>query len=166
MNPADKRMREAALSLHALHWRDREWLLRRLLPGMRTAIRSLLKELRALGIAPEVGLGDVPCPDVPDTLEGATVHTEDAAIIDAASPADILRLFTSDAQGRLTAVLMQARAWRWRQAVWDALTPLQKKHLTEAIAQPAHDLPQAWRGALLHAYAAHLRAPHTVRPTP
>lgn len=164
MNPADKRMRAAALSLHALHWRDREWLLRRLLPGMRTAVRSLLKELRALGIAPGVGVGDEAGPEVPDTSDGAAIHAEDAAIIDAASPADILRLFTSDSEPRLPAVLMRARAWRWRRAVWDGLTPLQKNHITESIAQQTHDLPAAWREALLHAFAAHLRARQAAGP--
>jgi hypothetical protein len=161
MNPADKRLREAALTLHALHWRDREWLLRRLLPGMRVGLRSLLAELRALGIAPGIGAAGEALPEAQEDA----IHAEDAAIIDAATPAEILGFFAGDAESRLPSILLGTRAWRWRQAVWDGLTPLQKSRIAEAMAHQAHELPPAWREALLHALAQHLRARQAQKTT-
>lgn len=156
MNPADQRLRQAALSLHALHRRDREWLLRRLLPGMRAGLRTLLRELRALGIAPGIGvLGDA----LPEAQEGLVLNAADTAIIDAASAAEILGLFANDAQQRLPAILMRLRAWRWREAVWDAMSPLQRSRVAEGGAPDMGELPAAWRDALLHALAQTLRVP-------
>jgi hypothetical protein len=160
MNASDKRLRQAALSLHALHWRDREWLLRRLLPGVRAGLRALLRELRTLGIAPGVGVvGDA----LPEVQEGLALNAEDAAIIDAASASEILGAFASDAQQGLPAILLRLRAWRWRDAVWDGLTPLQRNRVSEAGPPDTRAMPVAWRDALLHALAQSLRAPTSER---
>jgi hypothetical protein len=145
-------MREAALSLHGLHWRDREWLLRRLLPGARTAIRMLLKELRTLGIAPGLGTDD----DLPAADDNPALNAEDVAAIDAAAPAAIFGLFASEPE-YLPPLLMRLRPWRWREAVWQLATPLQRSRIVDASAVDAHALPAAWRDALLHAIAQALR---------
>lgn len=160
MTPADKRMREAALSLHALHWRDREWLLRRLLPGARSTLRMLLKELRGLGIMPGLGASI----DLPAAEDHPGMNAEDVATLDAAAPAAIFGLFASEPEC-LPPLLMRLRPWRWREAVWELATPLQRSRIVDAPAVVVQALPAAWRDALLHAIAQRLReGAETERP--
>jgi hypothetical protein len=153
MTASDSRLRQAALALNALHKRDQEWLLRRLLPGPRNALRSLLNELRSLGIAR--GLSLTPA-SLPEARENSSLNKSDVAVIDAADPGTILALL-SRYPDQFMATLLAARSWPWAQAIWEQLPSLQRNRMLDMIACAPDSASAPWLDALLYAMASDLR---------
>ena len=147
----DLRMREAALVLHGLHWRDRLWLLRKLLPAWRGNLARLLGELRQLGI--EQAFGDSHA--LPPSLAHASLDDTELALVSQASSSQILALL-ADEPVPLQAHALALHAWPWRQAVWKSLGSLQRRRLL-AHASADQPLPPCVAAALLAALAAALR---------
>jgi hypothetical protein len=149
-NEQDARLRQAALVLHGLHWRDRLWLLRQLLPAWRSSLRGLLDELRALGIDASLGAqADLPAVLALGALDGASVQR-----IDQASAVEMMQLLRGQAPA------LQARAlvlhdWRWRKDFWAATPAFYKRRLDEYWPQPGAISRLAALG-LLHALATAL----------
>lgn len=146
------RLRSAALSLHGLHWRDRQWLLRRLLPAWRQRLRGLLGELRSLGVEPALAGGQ----DLPPSLASNGLDAGSLALIDQAAPEHLRRLLAQQPES-VQALVLCLHDWRWRKAVWEGWSWLHRRRLHEQIAC-AGQLRPALAEALLHALAESLCA--------
>lgn len=143
-----ERLRKAALTLHGLSRQDQVWLLRRLLPAMRTPLQALLWQLRGLGIAPDMAPDDNALPPVEENvgLDAARVTLVDAA--------DVRRVATVLAHQpeQLQATLLMLRPWQWRADYWHSLSAFQRSRMTELCAV-APRLSPAMLDALLHGLA-------------
>ncbi|WP_151448616.1 hypothetical protein [Lacisediminimonas profundi] len=146
------RLRSAAFSLHGLHWRDRRWLLRQLLPAWRQRLRGLLRELRSLGVEPALAGGQ----DLPPSLASDGLEAGSLALIDQATPEHMRRLLAQQPES-LQAFVLCLHDWRWRKAVWDGWSWLHRRRLLEQVPR-AGQLRPALAQALLHALAESLPA--------
>lgn len=150
----DLRLREAALVLHGLHWRDRLWLLRRLMPGWRRSLRAMLRELRQIGIEPSFGS----CQEIPAVLALPGLDATALALVDQATPQRMRALLASEPT-QVQAWIFCLWGWRWRAAVWKDMSGLQRRRLRAAM--PADDNPRAGVGtALLASLAWTLQGDH------
>jgi hypothetical protein len=151
--PDSDRFRKAALALHGLSGRDQAWLLRRLLPATRASLQSLLRQLRALGIAPGMVSDET---TLPAAAENTALNPGDVGLIDAASVSRAAAVLARQPE-QLQAVLLCLHAWRWRAAYWDSLPAFQRSRMVELLAG-APRLRAAMLDALLHAFADALGA--------
>lgn len=153
MNPHDQdaRLREAALVLHGLHWRDRLWLLRKLLPAWRGRLAALLRELRGLGIEPSFGgSADLPACLPFSGLDGAAL-----GLVDQAPAARIHALLAAEAP-TMQAIIFSLHAWRWRETVWREMSGLQRRRLL-AQGRALETLTRGAAEAVLASLVAALR---------
>lgn len=142
------RMREAALVLHGLHWRDRLWLLRRLMPVWRRGLSSLLKELRRLGMEPSLGCAHE-LPPLYASNFALNFAPDSAALarVEQATPAQIAALLRNEPPSMQARVLC-LHAWPWREALWKRMSTLQRlRVLAHASAEPS--LPRGMAVAIL-----------------
>jgi hypothetical protein len=155
----DARMREAALVLHGLHWRDRLWLLRKLLPSWRSRLAGLLRELRELGIEPAFGgSADLPACLPLSGLDGAAL-----SVVDQASSARIQALLAAEAP-TMQAIIFSLHAWRWRETVWRDFSGLQRRRLL-AQAKALELLTRGAAEAVLATLATALREEGAAKTT-
>lgn len=150
------RLRAAALVLHGLHWRDRRWLLRRLLPGWRQSLSGLLAELRKLGMATDAC--ELPSP--PACLPGVVLAAAglDASLlaeVDRCEAASVLRVLAGQPE-HVQHLALILHDWRWRDSVWRALPRLHRLRLA-GHAEAAGNLAPRLGAALLFALASRLR---------
>lgn len=145
------RFRKAALALHGLSARDRVWLLRRLSPSMRAPLQSLLRQLRALGIAPGVRPDESAPPPVE---ENTALDAAEVALVDAAGIRQVTVVMAGQAE-QLQAVLLDMHPWRWRAELWDGLSAFQRSRMAELSAAAPRPRP-AMLDALLHGFATSL----------
>jgi hypothetical protein len=151
-SPADATplARKAALLLHALGERDRQWLIDQLSEAERGAVQGLVGELRALGIPPDPGLldevadgrrppgdgsdrpstsGAPPRQDVGDDPRSGSSSLLALDRADLALLAGILR----DEPPGLVATLLAARSWPWRQALLQHLDFSHRRQVEEQL---------------------------------
>jgi hypothetical protein len=107
----------AALRLYGLHALDREWLLLRLAPATRKILRTLIADLRRLGIDRSCSMQDLLPACATGDFALATNHIE---AIDGAG-AERMRVFLGQQNERLRAMILYAHRWRWSRTVWAAL---------------------------------------------
>lgn len=136
--------RRAALALHALGARDREWLLAQLPIEDRRAVQLLLDELNELGIPPDASILNEALA-TSESVEAATSHG-------IGEPADLIGL--TAALQREAPVLqgmflsaMDALQQRAIQSNWDAQfqampSPQPQSHWTPALCQA---VAESWR---------------------
>jgi hypothetical protein len=147
------RFRKAALALHGLSRRDRAWLLRRLSPSMRAPLQSLLRQLRGLGIAPDVRPDESALPPVEQNV---ALDAAQVALVDAAGIRWVTTVMAGQAE-QLQAVLLDMHPWRWRAEFWDGLSAFQRTRMAELSAAAPKPRP-AMLDALLHGFATVLSA--------
>jgi len=130
MNTAiSSRVRQAALTLHAMAPQDAAWLLQQLPAIEAVELQALLEELRSLGIPSdptlldELRMGDGVFP-VPAARVGVDVHklTVEAMMDElGAARADLLLHILKPEPVALLAFLLSMRSWPWADALLAAL---------------------------------------------
>lgn len=146
------RLRSVALTMHTLDRRDQVWLLRRLLPGIRSTLRNLLRELRGLGFSRHFGALAV---ELPPAVENSALSQDDVRTIDQASPGTVAALVMRQPD-MVQRALLHARPWQWRAAVWEQMSPIRRSLLLEAL--PLSAMPARKLDALLFGFVRLLLA--------
>ncbi|MBC5785099.1 hypothetical protein H8N03_19285 [Ramlibacter sp. USB13] len=148
MTPVDIAMdplRTAAMTLHALPARDREWLLARLVERQRHLLRPLLQELQDLGIPGDPGLLQAL------QQQDAQAATPEAAWPETLGAAELARLVEVLAQEPpgLTRSLLAMRAWNWAPQLLAAIGADRRRQVQEIpLRAPAPALQAAILQAL------------------
>jgi hypothetical protein len=129
-------LRRAALSLHALFEKDRDWILASLPAEQASALRPLLTELRELGIPADARLlGPLLAVPAAQDVSRPGVGTLDAGIFSA-----LARILESE-PAEVTAALVTDDAWPWRtqllQAFSSAFANDVKRSAAAAVRAPA-----------------------------
>lgn len=144
-------VRKAALLLHALHDRDRGWLLERLPDSDRSGLRSLLAELEALGIpvdrdlldevirpARDAGSSPRAAVDGPESQPKAVsedrVRDETVRSLEQAAP-DRLATILRDEPAGLIAVLLAVHPWPWKDHLLKMLGPMKLRQVEGLMAR-------------------------------
>lgn len=143
-----ERLRKAALTLHGLSRQDQAWLLRRLLPAMRTPLQALLGQLRGLGITPDVAPHDSA---LPPAEENTALDAAEVTLVDAADARRVATVLAHQPE-QLQAALLMLRPWQWRAAYWHSLSAFQRSRISE-LSAVAPRLRPAMHDALLHGLA-------------
>lgn len=146
------RLRSVALTMHTLDRRDQRWLLRRLLPGVRSTLRHLLRELQSLGFSRYFGALAV---ELPPAMENAALNQDDARMIDEANPGMVVALVLRQPD-LVQRALLHARPWQWRAMVWEQMSPIRRSLLLEPL--PSSAMPAPKLDALLFGFARLLEA--------
>lgn len=137
------RLRSVALTMHTLDRRDQSWLLRRLLPGVRSTLQNLLRELRGLGFAQHL---DVLAVGLPTPMQNVGMNQDDVGKIDQANPGTISAILMRQPD-LVQRALIHAYPWRWRAAVWEQMGPIRRSLLLEPL--PLSAMPACKLNALL-----------------
>ena len=144
--PANKR---AALALHGLSARDREWVLSQLGASDREVVSAHLDELESLGFPN----------DVSDIVEEALADRQpvnqipEVEIIDAAAPKIVHRVL-KDEQPATLALIMEYHPWRWQKRVMRALGRAKGRAIRAAITQREFAASEAVQRAVMGSLAA------------
>src|SRR5262245_31876099 len=118
MSISEKR---AALELHNLSSRDREWVLRRLAPVEQARVKPLLAELEAMNIRFDIDGYDKPQAGLPNN--GVNIMSpppSTRSLLRGASAGDVIRVL-SDEPRWLVDTVLAIEPWRWGAAVRHAL---------------------------------------------
>ncbi len=134
---------QAALSLHAMHASDRQWLLDRLPVSQRSRLASMLDELEQLGVPREPVLldevsGEPPAPPVHPLAERLREH-------DARNLCHAL-----ESEPDVVAVALLGRAGPWKRDVLAGMPPARRAAIEEAVDR-ASPLPDRTYEALCDA---------------
>ena len=151
--PTPTRFQKAALMLHGLSRRDQAWLLKRLLPAVRSILQPLLNELRGLGIAPGVGADDGSPPPVTCDV---VLHKDAVAVVNESHSNHALKVLGRQPE-RVQAALIGMHDWLWKPTFCDSLSMFQRSALT-AVVPNALPLRPLMLDALLQAFATELEA--------
>ena len=143
-----ERLRKAALTLHGLSRQDQVWLLRRLLPAMRMPLQALLRQLRGLGIAPDMAPNDS---TLPPAEENIGLDAAEVTLVDGAGARRVATVLAHQPE-QLQAVLLMLRPWQWRADYWHSLSAFQRSRMSE-LWVVAPKLSPAMLDALLHGLA-------------
>jgi len=141
------RFRSVALTMHTLDRRDQVWLLRRLLPGVRSTLRDLLSELQGLGFSRHFGVLAI---DLPAAVENVALNQDDVRIIELASPVIVAALVMRQPD-LVQRALLHARPWQWRAVVWEQMSPVRRSLLLDPL--PSSAMPASKLDALLFGFA-------------
>jgi hypothetical protein len=129
--------RRAALVVHALPDRDREWLLQRIAPPQRQLLEPLLQELEAIGIPRAPGL----LQDMRGASGGQAMEQD--------AQAESLRRVLEAEPLQLTAAILSLRDWPLAARFAAALGP--QRRAAALLAAPGVPAPPALRDAVLQA---------------
>lgn len=177
--------RRAALTVHALHGRDRAWLLAQLSADDRERLLPMLSELTALGITADPGLlADVDGRGaVATALEAPQLRLSVPVPVDATGPQDAAQRFANQhaALGRLEpglasrllqaeppgliAQVLSIQAWPWRDAVLEQLGPVKRRRVQEdldKLRRQVRPQPAALHRALMQALCSRSTEPATM----
>lgn len=131
--------RQAALLLHTLAPRDRDWMLSQLTPAQQDEARRLLAELGELGVPSDPSL-------LRDVLGAATERapaggTPAAAVAGRPTvermsrlPAGTVAALLQQEPDALVARVLRIAAWPWRDAVLDVLGPTRRRRLQDVAS--------------------------------
>lgn len=113
--------KRAALQLHQLSSRDREWVLSRLAPVEQARVKPLLAELEAMNIRFEVDGDAKPAASSGDDMPVVTKTKPSArSLLREASAADVARVLSHEPAWLVDAVLA-IEAWPWANSVRHSL---------------------------------------------
>lgn len=134
---------QAALSLHAMHASDRQWLLEQLPVSQRSRLVSMLDELEQLGVPREPVLLD----EVSNEPPAAPLHpfVERLREQDARHLCQVL-----ESEPDVVAVALLGRAGPWKHDVLAGLPPARREAIEEALKR-ASSLPDGTYEALCEA---------------
>jgi hypothetical protein len=137
--------RQAALLLHGLAARDREWMLAQLNDGQAGELRALLDELQALGIPADADLIGAASragqrADMPDA------PAQPGAVLATAAANRIHALLAAEPD-RLVALAIASSAWPWKERVLSLLGEERSLRIRE-LAMLTNPGPQARRAVL------------------
>ncbi|MGJ7502496.1 hypothetical protein ACSFBF_19210 [Variovorax sp. ZT5P49] len=162
-------VRHAALLLHAMAPADRSWMLDALPQQERAELAPLLEELEALGIERDPALidaatsGDELAAPAYEIVVGTPrpAATSDEAMLHALDVEQVPTLadiFRTEPAG-LVAELLSLADWPWREALLQAMEPVQRRKIEAHLAAttPASQTPPGLRAALISMVAARLR---------
>lgn len=150
--------RQAALLLHAMPSRDREWAMSQLDPADRVELLALLDELQALSIPADRALLKEAI-GTPPVWVGAEPQGRNEGIIALVTGLDQLdetglrSLFgmLQREPPRLVAVLLRLHDWRWRSRLLESLGRERRRQIEAALAELAGGVPENLGRALLNA---------------
>lgn len=148
-------MRRAALCLHALSPADRRWMLRMLPDEQSVALKSMLHELKAMGIPRDpdlVGLKDAVESD------SAVLPERQAAARERVDKAELAAL-ASVLEGEpreLVAAVIGGEEWSWQKALLKTYAPVERRWLSEIATKCQQDLPVAVRECLIDLVSSRL----------
>ncbi len=134
--------RRAALLLHALPERDRHWLLTQLLPARREMLRTLLLELRELGIpADQAWLRDVISSGTSRTRElnsvphevGTAPSDSRQTALEQASAMTLAEVLRDESPGAI-ARLLALQSWPWAGAFMELLSTIKRRQVEDIMA--------------------------------
>lgn len=168
--------RQAALMLHSMPVGDRDWLLAQLNDSQRESMQTLLKDLSGLGIPPgrrfaatsvidtegvNTPAGQVEQPTVQDlAVPEAAVPIEYAGLFNA-DPGKLVRLAAVE-PARLTALLLRAYDWPWRDALLAQVGAIKRRQIEVVLAELDRDcfsgVPTKLAAALIADVAAQITA--------
>jgi len=140
--------KRAALALHGLAEKDREWVLSQLAASDVETLSGHLDELEELGFPGEV-------PDLVDEAIAGDrpLHiTAEVRNIDAAAPKLVHRVL-KDEQASTLALIMGDHPWRWRKQVMRLLGRAKRSAVQEAIAQRGNPVSDAVRTGVIKSLA-------------
>ena len=159
--------RHAALLLHAMAPADRDWMLRTLPPRERAELEPLLAELEALGIERDPALIEAAttgsAQDRFDVQTPPPVAMSDETMLHALDDervAVLARMLRAEPAG-LVAEWLNLAAWPWRDAVLQAMEPMQRRRIEAHLAgmPVGSSTPPALRAMLVSTIADRLREP-------
>lgn len=172
--------RHAALLLHAMAPADRNWMLDALPPQERAELVPLLAELEALGIERDPALidaatsegefGESPPPlhGIGDDAPRPEPMSDEAMLraLDAGQVLALAEILRAEPAG-LVAEWLDIAHWPWRDALLQAMEPLQRRKVEAQLATvpPAAQTPPGLRAALISMVAAKLRG-HSLADEP
>ena len=152
--------KKAALSLHELNRRDRQWLLKRLSSAHRRELRKALLELDKLGIPQQQGWLSA--------LESAKAGMADAdpgspawaaATLDnslARANADRVKRILAQEPDIVVATVLAGGDWPWSREILSVYKGAQRKRLEKLQIQRRKDVPEKVTRSLLRALARRL----------
>ncbi len=149
-------LRKAALCLHAMPPRDREWLLSQLPSRERARLVPLLSELESLGLPPdrallEEAVGPQPTPAAEQVLRAA----------DPNALAAVLR----DEPAHLVGILLRIEEWPWSEALLRRLGQSSRRRVEFALEHAPLPGP-ALRTSIVEVVARRLSATVTSKRVP
>lgn len=145
---AEEMQRQAALTLYGMSEQDRAWILERLPQEHVIRLRSLLGELRNLGLPTTLGTQPnrrqqqffseeiTTAPELDDMQEVSTQEK-----IEMAGAATMFQLL-KDAPSLLIVLFVQSFPWSWREEFIDFFELIMKRKLKEAIKEAEHPSSQ------------------------
>lgn len=144
----DTANRRAALALHGLTGKDREWVLSQLPSTDQETLSGHLDELEELGFPSDVsGLVDeVMAGDQPDRV------APEVKVIDAAAPKLVHRTL-KDEQASALALIMSYHPWRWQRRVMRRFGRAKRHAVQKAIAQQGYSVSAAVRSGVIKSFA-------------
>jgi hypothetical protein len=151
--------RKAALLLHAMGPKDRDWLLAQLPTEQRGRLEALLAELDELGIPRDPALlrevaADAspahaePGEPLPATALGRLGIDGLIDTIEQADPSALARVLEEEPLG-LVACLLSIREWRWTAAFLNQLDASRRRRLEEQLAEHRHESMSSLAGRSL-----------------
>lgn len=156
--------RHAALLLHAMDRPDQEWALQALPVDQSAALKGLLDELAALGIARDPALVAEAIAVYPPEAASPSVAAaspsmeDDLQALNASQLARLIHIMRSE-PARLVAQWLRVRAWPWELAFLKGLPPDQRAAVTSILSvMPAAPIAPELRRFLVAAVTACLGA--------
>jgi len=140
--------RRAALALHGLSAKDREWVLSRLETSDMETLSGHLDELAELGFPSDASdlVKEVMADD-------ESVHVSpEVEVIDAAAP-KIVRRVLKDEQAATMALIMSCHPWRWQKRVMRGLGRAKSRAVREAIVRQNFNVSGAVRDGVIKSLA-------------
>lgn len=140
--------RRAALALHGLSAKDREWVLSQLPSSDKETLSGHLDELEELGFPS----------DVSDLVDAVTAGdppvriAPEVELIDAAAPKVVHRIL-KDEQASTLALIVSCHPWQWQKRVMRGLGRVRSRAVREAIAQQKFSVSEAVRHGVLSSLA-------------
>lgn len=140
--------KRAALALHGLSAKDREWVLSQLPTSDKETLSGHLNELKELGFPGDVSdlVDEVTAADPPARI------APEVAVIDAAAPKIVQRVL-KDEQATTLALIMSCHPWRWQKRVMRGLGRVRSRAVREAVAQQSFTVSEAVRDGVIRSLA-------------
>ena len=161
--------KKAALSLHELDRRDREWLLKRLPSAHRRELRKVLFELDMLGIPQQQGwLAALESERAGiANADPASPARADASLDDSLAGADAehVKLILAEEPEAVVATVLAGGDWPWSREVLSVYKGTRRKRLENLQIQRRHDVPEKVSRSILRALARRLDPEAVAAPT-
>jgi len=144
----DHNFRMAALKLHGLHSKDRDWLLERFDSAQQGKLRALIAELDELGF---VSTDQIPARDLFYPVGSYQLDSHTAARLNQADTELVMKVL-NDLPSLLKAMVLHARHWQWSSHIWARFDQFERQRMVAHINQFASIKPSVF-SALIDSFA-------------